>query len=70
MINAVDVIHQIESLPVGELGKVRDWFWTHEAESPELLAAVDEGLRSLDEKGARSVTQENLLQKVHQWAGV
>jgi hypothetical protein len=70
MINAIDVIHQIESLPVGELVKVRDWFWAHETESPELLAAVDEGLLSLQKESARVVTQENLLQKVHQWAGV
>jgi len=40
------------------MAKVRDWLSEHDDESPELLAAIDAGLRSLAEKGARIVTRD------------
>lgn len=67
--NATDVIHQLAALPPQEVAKVRDWLIEHEEESPELLAAIDVGLRSLEEKGARAVTREALETKVRLWAG-
>ena len=69
IMTATDVIHQLQTLPPDEVAKVRDWLSEHDDESPELLAAVDEGLRSLAEKGARVVTRGELEQKVRQWAG-
>jgi hypothetical protein len=66
---AADVIHQLETLPPQEVAKVRDWLSEHDEESPELLAAIDEGLRSLEKKGARPVTRDELENKVRQWAG-
>lgn len=38
-------------------------------ESPDMLAALDAGIRSLEQNGARSVTCEELEQKVRQWSG-
>jgi peptidoglycan/xylan/chitin deacetylase (PgdA/CDA1 family) len=66
---ATDVIHQLQALPPQEMAKVRDWLIENDAESPELLAAIDQGLRSLEEKGARVVTRDDLESKVRQWAG-
>jgi hypothetical protein len=49
--NAADVIHQLQTLPPQEMAKVRDWLIEHDDESPELLAAIDAGLTSLEKKG-------------------
>ncbi|HEY0947107.1 MAG TPA: hypothetical protein VGD81_17625 [Opitutaceae bacterium] len=65
---ALDVIKQLETLPPGEVAKVRAWLTEHEEESPELLAAIDEGLRSLETKGARITTRDELEMKVRRWA--
>jgi peptidoglycan/xylan/chitin deacetylase (PgdA/CDA1 family) len=66
---ATDVIHQLKTLPPEEVTKVRDWLMEHDEESPLLLAAIDKGLRSLEEKGASVVTRGELEQKVRKWAG-
>jgi hypothetical protein len=66
---AIDVIHQLQTLPPDEVAKVRDWLSERDEESPELLAAVDQGLRSLSDKGARVITRGTLEGKVRQWAG-
>jgi hypothetical protein len=66
---AADVIHQIQALPSEEVAKVRDWLNKHGDESPELLAAIDVGLCSLETKGARVVTREEMTHKVRLWAG-
>jgi len=66
---AIDVIHQLQALPPDEVAKVREWLSEHDNESPELLAAVDAGLRSLEAKGARVVGREALEEKVRRWAG-
>ncbi len=66
---ATDVIQQLQALPPQEVAKVREWLIEHDDESPELLAAIDAGLRSLDEKGARVVTRDELENKVRRWAG-
>jgi hypothetical protein len=41
----------------------------HDDPSSELLAVVDEGLRSLDDKGAPVVSRDEPEQKVRRWAG-
>lgn len=66
---ASEVIHQLASLPPDEVAKVRDWLTENDEESAELLAAIDAGLRSLDERGAQVVTRDQLENKVRQWAG-
>ncbi len=66
---ATEVINQLLTLPPAEVAKVRDWLTENDEESPELLAAIDMGLRSLDEKGARVTTRDELENKVRQWAG-
>ena len=38
-------------------------------ESPEMLAALDEGIRSLEANGTREFTRVELEQKVRRWAG-
>ena len=39
-------------------------------ESPEMLAALDVGIRSLEQNGARPINRPELEQKIRQWAGV
>jgi hypothetical protein len=39
-------------------------------ESPEMLAALDVGIRSLEQNGSRLITRPELEQKIRQWAGV
>lgn len=38
-------------------------------ESPEMLAALDVGIRSLEEKGGHQYTRVELEAKVRRWAG-
>lgn len=38
-------------------------------ESPEMLAALDVGIRSLAQNGARPVSRAEFEQKIRQWAG-
>jgi hypothetical protein len=38
-------------------------------DTPAMLAALDEGVRSLEENGGREYTRAELEQKVRQWAG-
>lgn len=52
------------NLAAEDVAKVRDWLIEHDDESPELLAAIDQGLRSLEEKGARVVTRDELENKL------
>jgi hypothetical protein len=62
----------IEKLPSSEQRELARWLEERlmQEESPEMLAALDEGVRSLDEKGVREVTRTELEQKVRRWAGV
>ncbi len=66
---ATEVIHQLQTLPPDEVAKVRDWLSEHDEESPALLAAIDAGMRSLEAKGARVISRDELENKVRQWAG-
>ncbi len=71
---AYEVIDRIKALPPEEKTKV-EAFVQHEVESrllakesPELIAAIDAGVRSLDEKRGRTHTRAALEKKVRQWA--
>lgn len=71
---AHEVIAQIKALPPVEKTKVVKFVQREIEErlltedTPAMLAAIDEGVRSLDEKGGREYTQAGLEQKVRQWA--
>ena len=71
---AYEVIDQIKALPPAEKNKVVEFVEQEiEArllteETPAMLAAIDEGVRSLEEKGGRDTTRAQLEQKVRQWA--
>jgi len=69
IMTATEVINQLQTLPPTEVAKVRDWLTEHDEESPELLEAIDAGMRSLEAKGARVVARDELETKVRQWAG-
>lgn len=71
---AYEVIDQIKALPPAEKTKVVE-FVEHEIEArllteetPAMLAAIDEGVRSLETAGGREYTRGALEQKVRQWA--
>ncbi|MCC6414364.1 MAG: hypothetical protein IT582_00420 [Opitutaceae bacterium] len=66
---ATDVIHHLQTLPPREVAKVRHWLSEHDEESSELLAAIDQGMRSLETDGAREVTRDEIETRVRQWAG-
>ncbi len=60
----------IEKLSSEEQTEIAGWLNSRLiAETPAMLAALDEGIRSLEEKGGREYTREQLDQKVRQWAG-
>jgi len=71
---AHDVILQIKALPAEEKTKVVDFVEREieerllSEETPAMLDAIDEGVRSLDDKGGRVVTRAELEKKVRQWA--
>lgn len=64
---ASDVISHLRTLPTAEVAKVRQWILEQADESPELLAAVDAGLRSLERTGPRLTTRKQLETKVRRW---
>jgi len=53
-------------LPPKEREQLRLWLDNTEEETPEMLAAIDEGLRSLREKGV--IPLEKVRQNVARWA--
>jgi hypothetical protein len=72
MSTVTEIEAAIERLPVAEQRELALWLGDRllQEESPEMLAALDEGIRSLEEKGAREYTRTELEQKVRRWAGV
>jgi hypothetical protein len=62
----------IAKLPPVQQREVARWLEERlllEEESPEMLAALDEGIRSLKEKGGREFTRTELEAKMRKWAG-
>ncbi len=53
-------------LPPQDRELLRHWLDDTEEEAPEMLAAIDEGLRSLREKGV--IPLEKVRQNIAQWA--
>lgn len=50
--------------------ELRHWLDETVDETPEMLAAIDAGLRSLQTNGAKTFTRAELETRVRRWAGV
>lgn len=66
MTKLAEIQEAIQQLPSTDRAELRHWLL--EEEKPEMLAAIDVGLRSLEEKGARVITAKTLKRKVRQWS--
>lgn len=64
---AAEIIAQIKELPPEEFAKVSAFILGDE--TPEVLAAIDEGIRSLEQNGGKIQTRAELQEKVRRWAG-
>lgn len=71
MSTVTEIESAIEKLSSAEQREVARWLGERllEEESPEMLAALDVGIRSLEEKGTREFSRAELEQKVRRWAG-
>lgn len=72
MSTVAEIEAAIERLPAAEQRELARWLEERllHVESPEMLAALDEGIRSVEEKGVREFTRSELEGKVRRWAGV
>jgi hypothetical protein len=66
MTKLVEIQEAILHLPPQERESLRQWLDGTEEETPEMLAAIDEGLRSLREKGV--IPLEEVRKKIPLWA--
>lgn len=66
----MSTVQEIESailqLPPQDRESLRQWLDGTEEETPQMLAAIDEGLRSLREKGV--IPLEKVRQNIASWA--
>jgi hypothetical protein len=72
MSTVAEIEAAIEKLPAADQRKLASWLEERllQDESPEMLAALDEGIRSGEGKGLREFTRAELEQNVRRWAGV
>ena len=70
MTKLVEIQDAIRKLPPKEQQELRHWLEETAEETPEMLAAIDAGLRSLQTKGAKTFTRAELETRVRRWAGV
>ena len=61
-----EIQEAILQLPPQDRESLRHWLDATEEETPEMLAAIDEGLRSLREKGV--IPLEQVRQDIARWA--
>jgi hypothetical protein len=66
MTKLVEIQEAILHLPPQERESLRQWLDGTEEETPEMLAAIDEGLSSLREKGV--IPLEEVRKKIPLWA--
>lgn len=71
MSTVTEIESAIEKLSPAEQRELERWVDERRLsqESPALLEAIDEGIRSLEEHGARVYTRAELEGKVRAWAG-
>ena len=67
LVKAAEIIAEIKALPPEEFAKVSAYILGEE--TPEQLAAIDAGLRSLEQNGINIQTQAGLQEKVRRWSG-
>ena len=72
MSTVAEIEAAIEKLPAAEQRELARWLEERllQEESPEMLAALDKGIRSSEEKGVREYSRGELENKVRQWSGV
>jgi len=70
MSTVTEIEAAIEKLSPVEQSEIAGWIYSRLIEeTPAMLAALDEGIRSLEQNGSREYNREELEQKVRQWAG-
>jgi hypothetical protein len=60
----------IQNLNMTQIRELREWLELMGEETPQMLAAIDEGLRSLNRGSSREFSREELHARVRQWAGL
>jgi hypothetical protein len=72
MSTVAEIEAAIEKLPGADQRRLARWLEERllQEESPEMLAALDEGIRSGEGKGFREYTRTELEQRVRRWSGV
>jgi len=70
MSTVTEIEAALEKLTPAQQREIADWLESRlMPETPAMLAALDEGIHSLEEGGAREFTRTELEPKVRQWAG-
>ena len=70
MTRLAEIQEAIRRLAPQEQQALRHWLDETEEETPEMLAAIDEGLSSLKTNGTKTPTRAELETRVRRWAGV
>ena len=70
MTKLAEIQEAIRRLAPKEQQALRHWLDETAEETPAMLAAIDEGLRSLKIKRTRTFTRAELETRVRRWAGV
>lgn len=65
MTKLAEIQEAIEQLPPLDRAALWDWFLAHGEETPEMLAFIDEGIKSAEEKG--TIPLEEVRKKLPQW---
>ena len=69
MTKLAEIQEAIQRLAPQEQQVLRHWLDETAEETPEMLAAIDEGLSSLKTKGTKTPTRAELETRVRQWSG-
>lgn len=69
MTKLAEIQEAIQRLAPQEQQELRNWLDEQMSETPAMLAAIDEGLASLKQKGTTTPTRAELETKVRRWSG-
>ena len=69
MTKLAEIQDAIRQLAPQEQQELLHWLDEKVEETPAMLAAIDEGLHSLQTKGTQPFTRAQLEQRVRQWSG-
>ncbi len=70
MTKLAEIQEAIRRLAPLEQQALRHWLDETAEETPAMLSAIDDGLRSLKTNGAKTYTRAQLATRVRKWAGV